>query len=340
MKGPNPFVPWDETVIMGRKQQMEAFSVFLDRVAGGSSGVLLLYGIPGSGKSMLMKLFHAEAQKRGLFAPYMKVEKRDKLDRISKALFSELENEIAAKEPSRADVLSKEGNTGTLKGVIGALEKVMHSNFPGVVFLIDDLDRTRKSEEMIRNIANVAKEKRKVGFVVSSTKRFEPPENAETMHLDQVEEQEFHDYIAKMLKKEPKMGEECIKAIYADCGGNPKLLKQVCWILYDSIRENEKMITKAHYVANMRSMISFLSRDWFGKLYATASQQEKIILKNLARAPEPLSVKELAAGLNKGMGPVATLLIRLEGKGHIVRVERGRYKIFSKLYAKFIQERG
>ncbi len=340
MKGPNPFVPWDETVIMGRKQQIEAFSVFLDRVSSDSSGVLLLQGLPGSGKSMLMKLFHREAEKRGLFAPYIKVEKRDKLDRISRALFSELENEIAVKEPLKVNAFSKEGNTGTLKGVISALEKVMRSNFPGVVFLIDDLDCTRKSKEMIRNIANVAKEKRKVGFVVSSTRRFEPLENVETIYLDPIEEQEFHDYIAKMLKKEPKMGEECIKAIYADCGGNPKLLKQVCWILYDSIKENEKMITKAHYATNIRGMISFLSRDWFGKLYATASQQEKVVLKNLARAAEPPSIKELATRLNKGMGPVATLLIRLEEKGHIVRVERGRYEIFSKLYAKFIQERG
>ncbi len=347
MKGPNPFVPWDESSIIGRKEQFKTFEDFLDFVAQGNSGILLLRGVPGSGKSMMMRRFQAETLKRKLFAPYIKAERNEKMDRVSKELFQELEGEIMDKVDAgaiphgRAAEFSRQKGAGTFRILINNLAKTLGHSFSGVVFFIDDFDSVRKTEDALRHMANVASEKRNIGFVISSTKKLQRlPENVREIELGPIEEYEFHDFIAKALSKEPKMGEECIKSIYRDSGGNPKLLKQVCWILYDRIREGEKMITRAHYTANVRNIVSFLSREWFGKLYASASAQEGVILKILARANKPLSVKEVSTQLNKSMGPVATLLLRLEAKGHIVKFERGKYQVFSGLYAKFIRERG
>ncbi len=347
MKQPNPFVPWDESRIIGRKEQFKSFEDFLGFVGLGNSGLFVLRGVPGSGKSSMTRKFREEALHRGLFAPSIRAEKNEKMDRIVKGLFQELENEIMEKVDTgamplgRADAFSKQKNVGTMRMLINSLWKTFGHSFPGVVFFIDDFDNVRKNDEMLRHIANVAAERRNVGFVLTSTQKLRHlPENTQEVELGPVEEYEFRDYVTKSLQKEPKMGEECIKAVYNDSGGNPKLLKQVCWILYDGIKENEKIITKAHYTANIRKIMSFLTRDWFGKMYASASQQEKTILRVLARANKPLSVKETAQQLNKNMGPVATLLLRLEAKGQIVKVERGKYQTFSGLYAKFIKERG
>lgn len=347
VKSPNPFVPWEETGIIGRKEQQDEFAGFLDSIAGGSSGILLLRGVPGSGKSMLMRKFRADALKRKMFAPYIKAERNDRIDRFTRELSEELESDIEARSaggeisPQKAEVFRREKSAGTLRGIIGALERATAPAFPGVVFFIDDVDNARKYGDAMRHLANVASEKRGVAFVLSSTRRVSGlPENAKEVFLGPVSEQEFRDYVAKALKKEPKMGDECIKAIYADAGGNPRLLKQSCWMLYDAVRENEKMITKAHYTANMRNIMGFLSRDWFGRLYSTASSQEKTVLKTIARANAALSVTEVSTQMNKPMGPTATLLLRLEAKGHIMKLERGRYQAFSGFYAKFIRERG
>jgi len=347
MKQPNPFVPWDEARIIGRKEQFKSFEDFLGFIESGNSGLFVLRGVQGSGRSSMLRKFREESLHRGLFSPAIRAEKNEKMDRIVKGLFQELENEIMEKVDAgamplgRADVFSKQKNVGTPRMLINSLWKTFGHSFAGVVFFLDDFDSVRKNDEMLRHIANVAAERRSVGFVLTATRKLKHlPENTREVELGPVEEYEFRDYIAKSLEKEPKMGEECIKAVYGDSGGNPKLLKQVCWILYDSIRENEKIITKAHYTLNMRKIMSFLSRDWFGKLYASASQQEKTILRILARANKPLSVKETAQQLGKNMGPVATLLLRLEAKGQIVKVERGKYRIFSGLYAKYVRERG
>jgi len=347
MKESNPFAPWDESTIIGRKEQFKAFEDFLNRVTSGDSRILLLRGTPGSGKGMLMRHFQAEALKRRLFAPYIKASRNEKMDRITKELFQELESEIMDSVDSRiipegkANAFIRQSRTGTLRVLINNLWRTLGPSFPGILFFIDDFDNVRKSEEMLRHVSNIATEKRNIGFVFSTTGKFKRiPENVQQMDLGPLEEYEFRDYLAKVMKKEPKMGEECTKSVYRDSGGNPKLIKQVCWIIYDKLKEGEKVIAKAHYSANMRNIMSFLSRDWFGKLYASASAQEKTVLKVLARANKPLSVKETSRQLNKPMGPVATLLLRLEAKGHIVKIERGKYQVFSGLYAKFIKERG
>ncbi len=347
MKEPNPFVPWDESRIMGRKEHFKAFEDFLGFVNSGNSGMFVLRGVPGSGKSSTIRKFRGDSLHRGFFSPSIRAERNEKMDRIVKGLFQELESELMEKVDSgsmplgRADAFSKQKNVGTLRMLINNLWKTLGHSFSGVIFFIDDFDNVRKNEEMLRHISNVASERRSVGFVITTTKKLRHlPENIQELELGPVEEYEFRDYISKSLKKEPKMGEECIKAVYNDSGGNPKLLKQVCWILYDSIKEGERVITRAHYSANMRKIMSFLARDWLGKMYASASQQEKTILKILARAKKPLAVKETAKQLNKNMGPVATLLLRLEAKGQIVKVERGKYRVFSGLYAKYVRERG
>jgi hypothetical protein len=347
MKEPNPFVPWDESRIIGRREHFKAFEDFLGFVSAGNSGMFVLRGVPGSGKSSMIRKLREESLHHGFFSPAIRAEKNEKMDRVVKGLFQELDNEIMEKADTgtlpheKADAFSKQKNVGTFRMLINNLWKTLGHSLTGVVFYIDDFDNVRKNEEMLRHIANVAAERRNIGFVVTTTKRLRRlPENTQELELGPVEEYEFRDYIAKSLKKEPKMGDECIKSVYDDSGGNPKLLKQVCWILYDRIKEGEKVITKAHYTANMRNIMSFLARDWFGRMYASASTQEKTVLKILARARKPLSVKESAKQLNKPMGPVATLLLRLDAKGQIIKVERGKYRIFSGLYAKYIRERG
>ena len=347
MKAPNPFVPWDDTNIIGRKEQFKAFEDFLERVSAGDSRILLLKGTPGSGKGMLMRHFQNDALKRKMFAPYIKASKNEKLDRLTKELFQELESEVMDKVDSgtisegKARTFSTQSRSGTLRILINNLWKSFGHSFPGIIFFVDDFDSVTKNEDVLRHISNIVSEKRNIGFVLSTTRKFRKiPENVEEMNLGPLEEREFRDYLAKVLKKEPRMGDECTKSVYNDSGGNPKIIKQACWILYDKLKEGEKIISKAHYSANMRNIMSFLSRDWFGRLYASASAQEKIILKILARANKPLSVKETARQLNKPMGPTATLLLHLKTKGHIVKIQRGKYQIFSGLYAKFIRERG
>ena len=171
MKAPNPFAPWDESTIIGRKEQFKSFENFLERITAGDSRILLVRGTPGSGKSMLLRNFQSEAKKMKLFTPYIKASRNEKLDRITRELFQELEAEIMDRvdsgEISEGVALAfiRQSRSGTLRVMINNVWRTLGRSFPAILFFIDDFDSVRKSADILRHISNITAEKRKVGFI-------------------------------------------------------------------------------------------------------------------------------------------------------------------------------
>src|SRR5262249_37600041 len=136
------------------------------------------------------------------------------------------------------------------------------------------------------------------------------------------------------------MGDECLSSIIADSGGNPRLINSVCRHIYEKLRDNEKIITKGHYLGYMQYIMSMLSREWFGRMYQETPAAERVILDELAREEGGMHVSDIAKKLGKPLGPVTALTGRLMDSGQIAKVDRGKYRIFAKLYAKYISGRG
>ena len=334
MKGPNPFVPWEEGLgsIYGRKEETRIFNSFANAASSKQGAGMLIIGGPGLGKTFLMNHFRHRAEKNGLLAPYVKVEKGED----AKAVVGKIHHELSLLPGFKGGPAPK-----TFKGLI---EKTERFGKFGTVFFIDDVDHMKKVDEAVSKIVRTLKSgwgKKKAGFVLSSTREFRITyELMGIMRLKPFDEHDARELVEKALKKgPPKMGEECLHSIMAGSNGNPRLFKTICRHIYDRLRDNEKVMTKGHYLAYLPHIMSMLSREWFGGMYQETPEAERQILRVLAKSDEGMHVSDIAKKLGKPMGPVTALTRRLLDRGQIVRLDRGKYRIFAKLYAKYIVQR-
>ncbi|MFH0737691.1 MAG: AAA family ATPase [Candidatus Micrarchaeota archaeon] len=340
MKGPNPFALWEDDPgsISGRKEEARSFSSFVNAASSRQGGVLLVIGGPGVGKSAILRYFHHEAGKAGMAAVYVNAEKGEDESALANKCHSELLSAGALKGPLGGPPPS---------GMAGFLDKAQRvvSKGSGLLVLIDDFDLMKRPDALLGDIVALAKTgwgKREIGFVLSSTRELKAPEGPiASVFLKPFDEHETRDLVDKALKKgPPKMGEECLMSLISDTGGNPRLLKRICHDIYERLRDNEKLITKGHYLAYLPQIMGALSREWFGGMYQETPMAERAILGALSKEEAGMHVSDIAKKIGKPLGPVSALTKRLLDSGQIVRLDRGKYRIFSKLYARYVSQRG
>jgi hypothetical protein len=335
MKGPNPFAHWEESPdsIFGRKEETRIFSTFINATISKQPGLLVITGVPGYGKSSLLRFFRSLAEKEGVLAPLVKAEKGENENVVVDKLFHEMAILPGFKGKGAADFRELVGTSRT------------DERHYGIMLFIDDIDMMKKSDDIISSISDIMKDiwgKEAFSVVVSSTREFRvEPEVVSTMVLAPFSEDQARKMVEKALKdKKLKMGEECLKSIMGDTGGNQKLFKSVCRYIYDRLRDDEKVMTKGHYLAYLPYIMSMLSRESFGRMYQETPAAERAILHALAAADDGMHVSDIAKGLEKPLGPVTALVRRLLDRGQIMKIERGKYRIFSKMYARYVLQRG
>ena len=335
MKGPNPFAEIRNSLeaISGRKDESRIFNGLLSATSAGQSGMIIVRGGSGSGKSALLSAFRDAAEAGGVLAPYTKAERNEGMGSVLGKIFQDalmLSGSPAKGTPIDAAALES------------SLRRMAQKRHFGTIVFIDDMDLVRKPEAELDSIAKTLGHGN-VSFVVSSTREFRItlPESVKMVELGPLAEHDFAEMVEKALKKgPPKMGEECLRSILADTGGNPRLLKTVCRIVYERLRDNEKVISKGHYLAYLPYIMSVLSREWFGRIYQETPEGERMILGVLAPEDEGVHVSDISKKLKKPLGPTTALMKRLLDSGQVVRLGRGKYRIFARLYGKYVAQRG
>ncbi|MFN7991436.1 MAG: AAA family ATPase [Candidatus Micrarchaeia archaeon] len=295
-------------------------------------GVIAVIGGPGGGKSSLLRHFRHVAEKQGMLSVMVKAEKGEDERSVVDKLYSEMAFPPGAKPEA--------GAPHDLEGLVRALDRADKKAFGAIVF-IDDIDRMRKSPEFVRKIVASSLSnwgKRQIGFVISSTKELRGGSDRMTlMRLAPFGAHEAAEMMERALKKgPPKMGEECLSSILSDSGGNPRLIKSVCRHIYDKLRDNEKVITKGHYLGYFQHIMSMLSSEWFGRMYQETPGAEREILRELARNEGGMHVSDIAKKLGKPLGPVTALTKRLLDSGQIIRMDRGKYAVFARIYGRYV----
>ncbi|MEW6748976.1 MAG: AAA family ATPase [Candidatus Micrarchaeota archaeon] len=331
MKGPNPFSLWEDDPggISGRRDEMRSITAFVESAASGQAGVLLVTGIPGSGKSSMLRYLKSQAERAGLLSPYVNAEKGEG----ESAVADKLHQELAAGAPGTGRTPS---SFESLVQGIGAGK--------ATVLIIDNIDRMKRADDAVSAIVGLARAgwgKRKIAFAISSTRVFKEREGpVGSIVLGPLEEHEAREMIDKALKSgQVKMGDECFNSLMADTEGNPKLLKRICHDIYTRLRDNEKVISKGHYLAYLPQILGSLSREWFGKMYQETPNAEREILQAIAKEEGGIHVSDVARSIGKPLGPVTALTRRLLERGQITRMDRGKYRVFSRLYAKYVAQR-
>ncbi len=338
----NPFVVWGlpETLI-NRKEEQKILLAFMDHIINGRSWTVIITGTAGSGKSTLLKWAQKEAEKRKCVVSFVTVPARsgkEFLLRELKAgisgLLKELEDKGEIKEGAPDNFAKK--TASDFITLIRAAKKALEKR--PLIFIIDDFGVAKNAQKILEEMNEAVEGQDGVGLLLSSSKKLVPMLGNMLVSLKEASEQDLFDYAAKTASKATKIGDECARAVYQDSGGNLRIIQFALWYLYENAREGDKIITRAHYDALRMGLLTALANEWFGRLYADASEEEKRVLKELAQA-EQLSVTGLSRLLGKNEGPTATLLLRLMERGDVVKVKRGRYRLFAPLYASFILER-
>lgn len=337
MKGPNPFAFLEDNPegICGRKHEAGVFDSFVRSTSAKQPRVMVVSGGPGVGRTFLLRYFRHEAGKAGLLAPYAKAERGE----WAASLIGRIYQETAMLAPFRPGALPD-----SFEKLVEGLAKGAGGKF-GVVVFIDDVDSLRKADEAVSAIVRLMgslQGRKRVAFVLATTREMAMESPLVTvLPLKPFDGHETRDYVDGALGKgPPKMGEECLHSIREDTGGNPGLLKAVCRHLYDRLKDNERVISKGHYLAYLPYIMSMLSAEWFGRTYQETPAAERDILRVLAKSGEGAHVSDVAKTLRKPLGPVTALTKRLLDSGQIVRLGRGRYAVFSRLYARYVVQQG
>lgn len=336
MKGPNPFVLWDENSqnISGRKEEARIFNAFANATSSKQPGAMLVTGGPGVGKTAMLRHFGHLAGKNGVLAPYVRIEKGESMEMVLDKMYHEAHSWPGI-------VLKGKMAPSSFRELLKNVES--DSKHFGVIFFLDDVDKMKKAPETVAAIEEAVREtfeKGNVSFVLSSVKDFRVHPSTKMVELKALEEHEARELVEKALQKgPPKMGEECFNSVMNDTNGNPLLFKTVCHYIYERLRDNEKVISKGHYLAYLPYILSMLSREWFGRMYQETPTAEREILLLISKNEKGVHVSDIAKELGKKLGPVTALVKRLLDRGQVVKLDRGKYRVFSRLYGKYVIQR-
>lgn len=348
MKGTNPFTLWGAGPrdFAGRKPEIEIYRSFLKAIESSRSMVLLVAGSPGSGRTTLLRRLGQESEKAGMFAPLVSAGDGERFPSFLSKLASEL---LAyAEEKAGVGVLSDRMLSGLKSAARGedillSFARMAGRYAEGMVLLIDDADRLGKPDELSAFVARIMKaamaERLKLGFVLSFSEGFAGFGSlGRMMRLGPFEEHDLREMVDSALKKgPPRIGEECFRTINNESGGNPLVAKTICWVIYDRLPDNEKIITQRHYLTYYPAVMSTLSREFFDRLYLELPASERDVLRAFAAAGRPAYISDVARTLGKRHA--TTLALRLVERGQLIRVDRGLYHVFTRLYGRYVLQR-
>jgi hypothetical protein len=353
----NPFIKdtIDQADIVGRKDELAAIANAIDSTIGGMNILLAIIGPKGVGKTMLLRRAQLIANRSKCLSVYIRMRRRENVANFTKRLLEEtIERCIDAVSqkilPLRFEKffsndaliaksrITEQNAVEEFSNTIATIYNKIKNSLNALVFLIDDFDKGDGENATVLSKISSQLEKNKVRclFIVSTTSQFFINEHYKIIEVKGLTEHEMRELINKLLQQTKiKIGEECMKSLIDDSEGNPAVLLTACWVLFNRVSEKEKLITKGHYIANRSAMMAALGMEIFDEIYENTSLTEREILKLMA-SEESMRVSEISKKMRKPLGVITRLILRLMKSGNVVRLERGRYKIFNRLYGKYL----
>ncbi len=363
----NPFIKESIEVseMIGRKDEIWEITAAIDNAINGKPSLLVLTGARGIGKTFLLQRAEKIAARSRCLSVYLHVQRKEKsqyiLKRLLEEMYDNLKNMLSQKiiplrferviPTYREEIKNRNFKENATEEFLKYIKNVcskIKENVNGIAFFIDNIensaDRLNFFEVLIKICEIFEKQKIPCLFVLSASSPVATIDVKETkeafriIKLIGLTEHESRELIEKLLKDTKiTIGEECIKSIIEDCEGYPAILLTVCRVLFDKIKEKEKQITKGHYLANSNAIIKELSREVFDSLYEQTSLTEREILKIIAYdKANAMHVSAISRKMKKPLGTVTRLVLRLLESGNLIRIERGKYKIFNRLYGKYV----
>ncbi len=133
-----------------------------------------------------------------------------------------------------------------------------------------------------------------------------------------------------------KADEPLLGKLYEESEGHPYVLVAMAYALYENLPEKDNAIALKHYDAIKPTIASYLNIDYFGVMYKKLRPTGKLILTQMAKIGGEATFSYIIKSVNKNKGSISPVILELVEQGSLVRLERGKYKIFHNLYKEYI----
>lgn len=134
-------------------------------------------------------------------------------------------------------------------------------------------------------------------------------------------------------KLEINISETVISDIHEKTGGHPYFVMFTMYELLNVIK-GKKEITKDDFDKNWVSILSMLEKTIFSGHLNSASTKEKDVIVKISKLDEEF----VSPSMIKGVKGAPVLFSRLERKGLLIKIERGKYQVFHPLFRDYLRK--
>ena len=152
---------------------------------------------------------------------------------------------------------------------------------------------------------------------------------------------DMKDYITKKLKgSKINIEERAIKLITEKSEGHPYVLVSMCFIMFETLQENEDVITEDIIKRALPKIYLELEKDFFSPMFHPLTPKAKEVLFKICNNINSLnfSFREAIKWTKLNGNYVSPYIQELLRKGIINKPERGKYQIFHKLFIEYVKK--
>lgn len=155
--------------------------------------------------------------------------------------------------------------------------------------------------------------------------------------LENFTEEESKIFIRKRLSfTKISIDDKLLKLVYEITEGHPFVLNAYMFTAYSKLKHGESQFREEHFQATDIEFVKRVLSHFFARFYDQAGENSKIILNEIAKKGGEIILSELSEILNKDTNEISPYLAKLTQDGAIIRIDRGKYKLFHRLLAKYI----
>lgn len=230
----------------------------------------------------------------------------------------------------------------------------MKDDFSAVAILIDEAESLESIKgiftflrEVFQRIENETKYcivlAGKLNFTERMSESFSPLNRFfPCFRLLGLDERSMKEYIIKKLASvNVGIDEGAIKYIIQTSEGHPYVLVAICYLLFDSLNNEETHITQEIVIRANEKIKYRLAQDFFTPMFHPLTPKAKEIIIEIAKHAKTLefSFKDAVNWLDMPRNYVSPYIKELLRKGVLDKPERGRYKIFHTLFLEYLSSK-
>lgn len=373
----NPQQPARPNFFVGREPERKNFDTFLSQTTHSSPMNMSITGDRGMGKTSILLKFEEVAKENNClvirlsnyegsvndimeFSDFLNLNIQREL--ISKNMLSKGLDSITKMINSLKPSVSWKDFAVSIekKQIIQELlrERLIHlwrkikDKYKAIVILIDEAESLEKIDALtfLREIFQRVDSEAdymivlagKLNFPERMSESFSPLNRFFPVNkLKKLGEKNVFHYIKSRLKEtNTEIEENALSLIYGKSGGHPYVLVSMCYIIFDSLNDNENVITLDIVKRSMDKVKGRLSQDFFTPMFHPLTPKAKKILCSIAKKVNRLSFnfKEAQEWTDLKSNHLSPYILEMIRKGTINKPRRGEYEIFHSLFKEYLIE--